>query len=273
MGATEKATSSFIGRVYQRLDRSSQDLLGDYLMLHHPLYRRRSDDVPQAQRNLTDFCLENVAPLSDRSVVEVGCGNGMQALYIWERHRPAAIVGVDLDGSLIARAQQLSRALGADGASFVVGDAQNLSDLADDSFDVLINVQSAFHYPRIEQFLAEIRRVVKPGGSFVIADILSNGKPRNMLMRWLDRRTNHIYRDHGWYRDELARAGLQVDRDADVTHEVIRGFDHARRLLRRHRHADRGGHVVARLVALVLIVRSRYYMRRACQYYVFAGRV
>ena len=42
---------------------------------------------------------------------------------------------------------------------------------ADNSFDILINVESSLYYPRVESFLREVVRVLKPSGYFLYADI------------------------------------------------------------------------------------------------------
>ena len=49
------------------------------------------------------------------------------------------------------------------------GDAESLP-FADESFDAVINVEASHAYPRLSRFLAEVVRVLRPGGHFLYAD-------------------------------------------------------------------------------------------------------
>ncbi|MBA4322196.1 MAG: hypothetical protein C0408_05200, partial [Odoribacter sp.] len=139
-------------------------------MLHYPLYVKESDSFIQAQKNLTDYCVSLLDPLKNKEILEIGCGNGVQALYINAVHNPSSITGIDLNKGNIDIANSEKELTKTDNARFIVGDAQNLTQIASDSADVLINIESAFHYPDKPAFIKEINRVLKPGGQFLIAD-------------------------------------------------------------------------------------------------------
>ena len=62
-----------------------------------------------------------------------------------------------------------------DQLSFITGDACELP-FDDNSFDVVLSLESAFHYPSREKFIREVKRVLKPGGKFMLGDILINKK-------------------------------------------------------------------------------------------------
>jgi SAM-dependent methyltransferase len=107
------------------------------------------------------------APLEGRDVLEVGCGRGGGAAFVFERHRPRSLTGLDLARSAIERAQ---RDHARPGLRFVQGDAEALP-FGDASFDVVLNVESAHWYPDIGRFLAEVFRVLRPGGFLLLADL------------------------------------------------------------------------------------------------------
>jgi ubiquinone/menaquinone biosynthesis C-methylase UbiE len=52
---------------------------------------------------------------------------------------------------------------------FVQGDAENLP-FPDQCFDAVINVEASHQYPHFRRFLAEVARVLRPGGHFLYAD-------------------------------------------------------------------------------------------------------
>lgn len=108
--------------------------------------------------------------MPDRDVLEVGCGKGA-GLNLLTRLTPVrSAEGVDLSCYHVAYA---TANYGRPGLRFRVGDAEALPfDAA--SFDLVVNVESSHNYPNLEQFFAEVARVLRPGGHLVYADIFFN---------------------------------------------------------------------------------------------------
>lgn len=105
-------------------------------------------------------------PLEGRDVLDVGCGRGGTLAIIREFFSPRSLVGVDLSPEAVAFCR--SRHV-YDNVSFLEGDAENLP-FGDESFDAVINIESANCYPDIEAFYGEAHRVLRPGGHFLYAD-------------------------------------------------------------------------------------------------------
>jgi SAM-dependent methyltransferase len=106
-------------------------------------------------------------PASGRAVLEIGCGPG----HLWRQNRDrlpsgAAIVLADLSRGMLSEAR---RYLGLDGPFTYAGaDAQRLPfDQA--RFDLVIANHLLYHVPDREGALAEIRRVLRPGGRLAAA--------------------------------------------------------------------------------------------------------
>ena len=66
-------------------------------MLHYPLEGTDNQSFVERQANLTDFCLSILGDISGMSILEIGCGNGVQAKYILKTYKPAFVTGIDLD--------------------------------------------------------------------------------------------------------------------------------------------------------------------------------
>ena len=148
-------------------------LNNEHTMLHYPLYVKESDSFMQAQKNLTDYCIELLNPIENKEILEIGCGNGVQALYVNNKFNPLKITGIDLSKANIEIANFERENAKVNNVRFLVDDAQNLIHIPSNSIDVLLNIESAFHYPDKPAFLKEVNRVLKPGGQFLVADILS----------------------------------------------------------------------------------------------------
>jgi ubiquinone/menaquinone biosynthesis C-methylase UbiE len=122
------------------------------------LYRRIAADVAA------------VAPDGAR-VLEVGCGPGHLSVQLAGQHR-LEVTGVDLDPAMIARAAaNIDRAANRDGRrpSFLVGDVAALA-FPDRSFDLVVSTLSMHHWADPAAALAEIGRVLRPGGRALIWD-------------------------------------------------------------------------------------------------------
>lgn len=104
--------------------------------------------------------------LSGKVVLEVSCGHGGGASWITRTMQPARYTGLDLNPAGIQFCQKRHHVPGLD---FQQGDAQKLP-FADQSLDVVINVEASHCYPDFPGFLAEVARVLKPGGHFLYAD-------------------------------------------------------------------------------------------------------
>jgi arsenite methyltransferase len=108
-----------------------------------------------------------------RRVVDVACGTGATALLL-ARELDCNVVGVDLGPRAIEQAAHAARAAGLIGrASFVLGDAEALP-VPDASFDVALSECSLCTFPDKPCAIAEMARVVRPGGTIAIADVTAD---------------------------------------------------------------------------------------------------
>jgi ubiquinone/menaquinone biosynthesis C-methylase UbiE len=104
--------------------------------------------------------LDWLAPPKGLTWLDVGCGNGAFTVMIAERSAPAMIHGIDpSEGQLAFARTQLPPAI----ARFERGDAMALP-FADDSIDVAVMPLVIFFVPEPAVGVAEMARVVRPGG-------------------------------------------------------------------------------------------------------------
>lgn len=106
-------------------------------------------------------------PVEGREVLEVGCGRGGGSSYIARYLKPARMVGVDISQNAIEFCRKVHKVVNLD---YCHGDAEALP-FADASFDAVVNVESSFCYGSLDGFLAEVARVLRPGGYLLLADI------------------------------------------------------------------------------------------------------
>jgi SAM-dependent methyltransferase len=109
-------------------------------------------------------------------VLEVGSGPGHLAGRLARDHG-LAVTGVDLDPAMVERARaNVARPAGRARPEFMVGDAAALP-FPDASFDLVVSTLSMHHWAKPTAGLAEIRRVLRPGGRALVWDFRSGRMP------------------------------------------------------------------------------------------------
>lgn len=111
--------------------------------------------------------LRRVGVHSGWSYLDVGCGNGAAALLVAQTYG-IRVVGVDIDPEQIAAAR--SRAGERTDVFFATADAAWLP-FEDGQFDVVASNKTTHHVPQWSLAIAEMRRVLKPHGYLVYADL------------------------------------------------------------------------------------------------------
>jgi SAM-dependent methyltransferase len=102
------------------------------------------------------------------AILDVGCGTGVFAARIAEAMPRATIWGVDLVDGMLTRGRERWQAL-RDHAVPVQGDSERLP-FSDGAFDVVTCANSFHHYPHQDRAVAEMYRVLKPGGRLFLID-------------------------------------------------------------------------------------------------------
>lgn len=102
------------------------------------------------------------------TVLDVGCGTGASALPAAERVGPAGrVIGVDLAEGLLAKGRAKATERGLRNVEFRTGDMAQLG-YPDGHFDAVVCVFAIFFLPDMERQVAELWRMVRPGGQLAI---------------------------------------------------------------------------------------------------------
>lgn len=134
------------------------------------------------------------APLFERlggrvegmNVLEVGCGRGVGTELIFTRFGARHVYALDVDPGMIARARRRLTLYLPDRLVLTVGDVTAI-DVDDATFDAVFDFAIIHHVPNWQAAVAEIRRVLKPGGRFFFEEVTSHA---------LDRWTYRTFLDH-----------------------------------------------------------------------------
>ena len=121
---------------------------------------------------------EQISSVPYEALLDVGCGTGF-LIDLLAKRKNAKYCGVDLSDGMI----RVAKGKAIHGAEFIVGSAERLP-YPDECFDIVTCSQSFHHYPNPEKAMREARRVLKPGGFYILSDTGIGG-----IGAWID---NHI---------------------------------------------------------------------------------
>jgi len=175
-----------------------------------------------------------------QQILDVGCGIGGTLASLDERFGDLALTGLNIDPRQLEHARRTLRMHGSNTVRLCEGDACELP-FDDEGFDVVLALECAFHFPSRTRFLAEARRVLKPGGRLGLCDFMPAelGTPFLVLQSTAFR--PYVQRlvgptDITWTRNryvaEARRAGLRLADEEDVTRNMLPTYRILRRVIR-----------------------------------------
>ncbi|MDV3131335.1 class I SAM-dependent methyltransferase [Mycobacterium sp. 29Ha] len=149
--------------------------------------------------------------LPSTRALEIGCGSGYGSQLILERFGAAAVDAVDLDPAMIGRAgRRLARY--RDRVRLAQGSATDLRtalDADDDSYGAVFDFGIVHHIPDWREAIAEVSRVLIPGGRFYFEEVTAHALARPTYRRLFDHPTEHRF-SADQFLDELTQHGLVV---------------------------------------------------------------
>src|SRR6266704_3298850 len=124
--------------------------------------------IAENMRDSGEALVKDLGISDGLEVLDLGCGDGTTAL-------PAArlganVLGVDIASNLVEAGNARAQSLGLSNCRFQEGDASDLSELEDDSFDLVISIFGAMFAPRPLDVAKELVRVTRPGGRVVMGN-------------------------------------------------------------------------------------------------------
>lgn len=101
-------------------------------------------------------------------ILDLGCGDGTTAVPAAKRG--AEVLGVDIARNLVAAGNKRIQEEGLTNITIQFGDASDLQDLNDESFDMVVSIFGAMFAPKPQEVAEEMVRVTRPGGKIVMGN-------------------------------------------------------------------------------------------------------
>lgn len=128
--------------------------------------------IAESMRDSGEALVKELQITNGLEVLDLGCGDGTTAL-------PAArlganVLGVDIARNLVEAGNARARSMGLTNCRFQEGDASDLHEIDDESFDLSVSIFGAMFAPKPADVAKEMARVTRPGGRIVMGNWIPN---------------------------------------------------------------------------------------------------
>src|SRR6266480_1566764 len=128
--------------------------------------------IAESMRESGEALVQRLGITKGLKVLDLGCGDGTTAL-------PAAklgadVLGVDIATNLVEAGNKRAGEHGLTNCTFQEGDASNLREFKDHTFDLVVSVFGAMFAPKPFDVAREMVRVTRPGGRIIMGNWIPN---------------------------------------------------------------------------------------------------
>ena len=222
---------------------------------------------PKSQREASEALVDRMIdriPSKEGRILDVACGPGGTTKRLLRSYRHDMITAINVSRAQVAEARKR-----APGCGFHVMDATRLA-FASAQFDAVICVEAAFHFNTRDTFLHETLRVLKPGGTLVLSDMLFRRGYRPFAGLGHIPRAN-LAPSLDAFRSRLAAAGFEAIDVQDATQACLGGFQrHVARWPASERRSGRMG-LGKCITASLLGWAAAMYLGAVCRNYMIVS--
>ena len=119
---------------------------------------------------LADWGMTHLDGINAASIAELGCGGGRNAGELLKKYPQAKLTAMDYSDISVQKAKETNKALISKGRCTVLQGNVAALPFADESFDLVTAFETIYFWPGLEKCFAEVCRILKPGGTFMICN-------------------------------------------------------------------------------------------------------
>ena len=207
--------------------------MGIFSNMRKPKGKLGNIQLKSMNREHTPVALWNLKHLDvkqDDIVLDIGCGGGININRMAQNAKK--VYGIDYSIESVKLSREVNREYESQGkVEILEGNVESLP-FNDDTFDIVTAFETAYFWPNIEKSFGEVKRVLKPGGIFMIG-MESNGSD-NLAMKISQKLIDMtVYND-----DELTTFLKNNDysditvylRDSKNTEEIVKANGEVKRI-------------------------------------------
>jgi ubiquinone/menaquinone biosynthesis C-methylase UbiE len=128
--------------------------------------------IAETMRESGETLVQRLGITKGMKVLDLGCGDGTTAVS--EAKLGANVMGIDIARNLVEAGNKRAADHGLTNLKFQEGDASNLEQVPDNSFDLVVSIFGAMFAPKPFDVAKEMTRVTRPGGRIVMGNWIPN---------------------------------------------------------------------------------------------------
>ena len=120
--------------------------------------------------NIHSWGLHNISIQDNFTCLDIGCGGGNTVKVLAERVKQGKVYGLDHSEEMVELSKRLNRSVLARGVVDITQGSVSDLPYADDYFDLITAFETIQFWPNLEGDLLEVKKVLKPSGTFLIVN-------------------------------------------------------------------------------------------------------
>lgn len=116
----------------------------------------------------------------DATVVDVGCGGGANVTRLLDKVPNGKVFGVDIAPVAIEKARKVNAKAIAQNKCKIVGGNAKILPFFKETYDLVTALETVYYWPSFDECLAEVHRILKPGGMVLIANETDGIDPKGL---------------------------------------------------------------------------------------------
>jgi ubiquinone/menaquinone biosynthesis C-methylase UbiE len=253
---------------YSSMQQAFMHLFNQQQMLHYPMYKKSGQTLLEGQEYFTTYCLDKLGSVENKIITDIGCGNGIQTTFIFNKYGPKQITGVDMNSQNIEVASALISGNEDKRINFLKDNAEKLELISDNSTDVVICIESAFHYGDKNAFLQQVRRILKPDGIFLIADLIL--KPQKQVNPW-EKKVKFNNWNKEQYEAAFLKEGLKLNYQEELTPKIIMAFQDSKNWFKNKHRSRKISYLFSLVFAKTILKLYTHQLNTRHSYVLFIG--
>ena len=131
---------------------------------------------------MANWALSSVQIKEDGQILDIGCGGGANIARLLQRAPKGVVQGIDYSSVSVAKSSKVNAKAIAEGRCKVQEASVVKLPFSENTFDLVTAFETIYFWPDIEHCFGEVKRVLKPGGQFVIVNESDGSGP--MDAKW-----------------------------------------------------------------------------------------